>query len=119
MQCLLDGQAYTLKRLLTFIARVCYGCGGQLRESISNVTVSPNNVILMTKGYRSWFDRNTNKMKITTKPESTHYHINLACVSKNPSFGATKHLHDSAHDREVLLPCHKQLLKQSLNILIQ
>lgn len=119
-QCSGDGQVYTLKWLSTSTARVCYGCGGQLRESISNVPVAPHDVVLTTKEYRSWFDRNTNKMKITTKPESTHYHINPACVrKKNPSFEATKHLHVSAEDREVLLPSHKQLLKQSLNILIQ
>ena len=33
--------------------------------------------------------------------------------------GGTKHAQVSADDREKLLPCHKQLLEQSLNILIQ
>ena len=81
---------------------------------------APFDVVLTTKEYRSWFDKNANTIKITTKPESTHYHINPVCVRKrNPSFGATKHLQVSADDREKLLPCHKQLLEQSLNILIQ
>ena len=108
-----DGQVYTLKWLSTSTARVCYGCGGQLRESTSNAPAAPFDVVLKTKEY-------SNKMKITTKPESTHYHINPVSVrKKNSSFEATKHLHVSAEDREKLLLCHKQLLQQSLNILIQ
>ena len=99
---------------------VCYGCGGHLRSSISTVPDAPFDVVLTTKEYRSWFDKNANAIKITTKPESTHYHITLVCVRKrNSSFGATKHLQVSADDREKLLPCQKQLLEQSLNILIQ
>ena len=82
-QCSGDGQVYILKWLSTSTARICYGCGGQLRESISNVPVAPYDIVLTTKEYRSWFDRNTNKMKITTNPESTHYRINPACVRKN------------------------------------
>ena len=99
---------------------VCYGCGEHLRSSISTVPDAPFDVVLTTKEYRSWFDKNANAIKITTKPESTHYHITLVCVRKrNSSFGATKHLQVSADDQEKLLPCQKQLLEQSLNILIQ
>ena len=87
---------------------------------ISTVPDAPFDVVLTTKEYRSWFDKNANTIKITTKPESTHYQINPVCVRKrNPSFEATKHLQVSADGREKLLPCHKQLLEQSLNILIQ
>ena len=114
------GQVYTLKWLSTSTARVCYGCGGQLRESMSNIPVAPFDVVLTAKEYRSWFDKNSKKMKITIKPESTHYHINPVCVrKKNPSFEATKHLQVTAEDRQKLLSSHKQLLQQSLNILIQ
>ena len=109
------GQVDTLKWLSTSTARVCCGCGGQLR-----VPVAPFDVVLPTKGYRSWFDKNSKKMKITIKPESTHYHINPVFVrKKNPSFEATKHLQVTAEDRQKLLSSHKQLLQQSLNILIQ
>ena len=81
---------------------------------------APFDVVLTTKEYRSWFDKNANIIKITKKPESSRYHINPVCVRKrNPSFGATKHPQVSADHREKLLPYHKQLLEQSLNILIQ
>ena len=79
-QCSGDGQVFSLKWFSTSKARVCYGCGRELRSSISTVPDAPFDVVLTTKEYRSWFDKNANTIEITTKPESTHYHINPVCV---------------------------------------
>ena len=64
-QCSDDGQLFSLKWLSTSTARVCYGCGGHLRSSISTVPDAPFDVVLTTKEYRSWFDKNANIIKIT------------------------------------------------------
>jgi hypothetical protein len=58
-------------------ACVCYDCSGKLRPHKSGVPPAPFDFVLTTKEYRSWYDKEAEKLKVSKKLESTYYHVNL------------------------------------------
>ena len=73
-----------LLQLCSRLVRTCFGCSQSLKPQ-GRIAAPPCDMVLTTKMYRQWADRNTGEMRQSF--QNVYFHVNARCVRmKQPYF---------------------------------